>query len=304
MQAPTLVVLAAGMGSRFGGLKQLVPVGPGGETIMDYSVHDAIRSGFDRVVFVIRRDFEDDFRRQIGSRYEDKLTVGYAFQDLSALPAGFDAPPSRTKPWGTGHAVLAAREEVRTPLCVINADDFYGPGAFTLQAGFLRAPQAGGVPTYAMVGYSLAGALSSHGEVSRGVCATDDAGMLRGISEHTGVARRDGRITGKNEAGQPVELSGDEPVSMNMWGFTPAVFEQFDALFAEFLRRASSLHKAEFYIPTAVNELIRRGEARVRVMPTDERWCGVTYREDQPQVERMIRGMIDAGRYPARLWSS
>jgi hypothetical protein len=155
-----------------------------------------------------------------------------------------------------------------------------------------------------MVGYSLAGTLSEHGEVSRGVCASDVSGLLRAISEHTGIAKRDGRIGGKDEAGREVELTGDEPVSMNMWGFTPAVFEQFDALFAEFLRRASSLDKAEFYIPTAVNELIRAGRARGRVMPTEERWCGVTYREDQPQVERMIRGLIDAGRYPARLWQS
>ena len=312
MTQPTLVILAAGIGSRYGGLKQLAPVGPGGATLMDYSLYDARRAGFGKAVFVIRPEMERAFRETIGRRYEEHLPVAYAFQRLDGLPAGFAVPPGRSKPWGTGHAVLSAREQVHEPFAVINADDFYGPRSFAALSAFLCGPQprsaaadpgtAEAVPTYAMVGFTLRETLSAVGAVNRGCCRCTPDGWLEQITETMGLEPhgRDARYT--DERGQVRVLSGDTPVSMNTWGFQPVVFEQLQALFEAFLRESGTSQKAEFHLPTAVQELVRAGRARVRVLPTPDRWMGVTHPEDRPRVERMIRELVAQGCYPRKLW--
>lgn len=288
----TLVVLAAGMGSRYGGLKQVDPMGPAGETVLDYAVFDALRAGFSRVVFVIRRDFEALFRDKIGARYAGRIPVDYVFQSIDALPAGFAAPPGRAKPWGTGHALWCARDVVRENFAVINADDFYGRDSFAQLAHFLADA---GESEIAMVGFTLANTLSEHGAVSRGVCAVGDDGRLAAIVEQAGIKPAD--------IGLGQKFSGGEIVSMNCWGFTPAVFAGLDAQFREFLGSLATDHmKSEFYLPAAVSTLIARSEARVRVLPTASAWFGVTYREDKPRVEAAIARLVAEGNYPARLW--
>jgi NDP-sugar pyrophosphorylase family protein len=288
----TLVVLAAGMGSRYGGLKQIDPVGPGGETVLDYAVFDALRAGFTRVVFVIRRDFEALFREQIGARYAGRAAVDYVFQSLDALPPGFTPPAGREKPWGTGHAVWCARDALPGNFAVINADDFYGADSFAQLARFLTAARGG---DFAMVGFRLANTLSEHGAVSRGVTAAGPDQALRSIVEHTGIAPED--------VGPGRKFSGEEIVSMNCWGFTPALFAGLDAQFREFLAARGGEPKSEFYLPAAVSALIGRGEAKVRVLPTASTWFGVTYREDKPRVQAAIAGLVAAGRYPGKLWA-
>lgn len=292
----TLVVLAAGMGSRYGGLKQIDPVGPGGETVLDYAVFDAVRAGFTRVVFVIRRDFEELFRAKIGARYAGRVAVDYVFQALDALPAGFAPVAGREKPWGTGHAVWCAREAIRENFAVINADDFYGADSFARLARFLSAPAAADAAAarFAMVGFRLANTLSEHGVVSRGVSATAADGTLRSIVEHTGIAPAD--------IGAGKKFSGEEIVSMNCWGFTPALFAGLDTQFREFLAARGTEPKAEFYLPAAVSTMIARGEAAVQVLPTDSAWFGVTYREDKPRVQAALAALVAAGRYPEKLW--
>jgi hypothetical protein len=292
----TLVVLAAGMGSRYGGLKQVDPMGPAGETVLDYSVHDAVRAGFDRVLFIIRRDFEAEFKATVGVRFSGRVRVDYAFQALDALPAGFAVPAGRVKPWGTGHAVWCAREALDGPFAVVNADDFYGAASFRVLAGFLRAapvPAAGGVPDYAMVGFALANTLSEHGAVSRGVCTVAADGRLRGIEEHTGILAA--------EVGAGRRYAGDTVVSMNCWGFTAAFLPQLEARWRAFLAVNGASEKTEFYLPFAVNELLAAGEAGVRVLPTADAWFGVTYREDKPRVQAAIAALIAEGRYPSPL---
>lgn len=288
----TLVVLAAGMGSRYGGLKQIDPVGPGGETVLDYAVFDALRAGFTRVVFVIRRDFEALFREKIGARYAGRAAVDYVFQSLDALPPGFTPPAGREKPWGTGHAVWCARAALGENFAVINADDFYGADSFVQLARFLAAARAG---DFAMVGFRLANTLSEHGVVSRGVTAAGPDQALRSIVEHTGIA--------PEEVGTGRKFSGEEIVSMNCWGFTPALFAGLDAQFREFLTARGGEAKSEFYLPAAVSAMIGRGEARVRVLPTASTWFGVTYREDKPRVQAAIAGLVRAGLYPEKLWA-
>jgi len=292
----TLVVLAAGMGSRYGGLKQIDPVGPGGETVLDYAVFDALRAGFTRVVFVIRRDFEELFRAQIGARYAGRAEVDYVFQSLDRLPPGFTPPPGREKPWGTGHAVWCAREALAGNFAVINADDFYGEESFARLARFLAATSAGpGAARFAMVGFQLANTLSEHGTVSRGVCTLDGTGALRSIVEQSGIARE--------EVGPDRTYPGETIVSMNCWGFTPALFDGLDAQFREFLAARGSEPKSEFYLPAAVSTMIARGEAVVQVLPTGSQWFGVTYREDKPRVEAAIADLVRLGKYPERLWA-
>jgi len=288
----TLVVLAAGMGSRYGGLKQIDPVGPGGETVLDYAVFDALRAGFTRVVFVIRRDFEELFRDTIGARYAGRATVDYVFQSLEALPPGFTVPAGREKPWGTGHAVWCAREAISGDFAVINADDFYGADSFQRLAQFLARARGG---AFAMVGFRLANTLSEHGTVARGICTSDESGTLRTVVERTGIDPKD--------VGPGLAFSGEEIVSLNCWGFTPALFAGLDRQFREFLRTRAHEPKAEFYLPAAVSAMIERGEATVRVLPTESSWFGVTYREDKPRVEASIAALVQAGRYPAKLWS-
>ena len=295
--ALTLVVLAAGMGSRYGGLKQIDPVGPSGETVLDYAVFDAQRAGFDRVVFVIRRDFEEVFREKIGARYTGRLTVDYVFQSVDMLPDGAKLTVAREKPWGTGHAVWCAREAVRGPFAVINADDFYGADSFARLARFLSGPVEGALPAarFAMVGFRLANTLSEHGTVARGVTTCAPNNELRSIVEQTGIAA--------HEVGAGRKYSGEEIVSMNCWGFTPALFRGLDTQFREFLAARGHEPKAEFYLPAAVSTMIGRGEAIVQVLPTDSTWFGVTYREDKPRVEAAIADLVRQGRYPASLWA-
>lgn len=279
----TLVVLAAGMGSRYGGLKQLDPVGPAGEIILDYSVSDALRSGFTKVVFVIRREMLQLFRETVGSRYEEKVAVEYAFQELEPLPGGRVSPAGRTKPWGTGHAVLVAASVVRGPFAVINADDYYGPSGFGDLADFLRTAETG---HYAMVGYRLEKTLSDHGTVSRGICRADEKGFLIEITERTAIAPTPEGIIAQGDS--PVKLTGSEPTSMNFWGFTPDIFLHLERLFEEFLEEHGEDQKAEFYLPAAVSSLIASGEATVRLLNSSDPWFGLTYPEDRPLVVKAL----------------
>ena len=298
MTRPTLLVLAAGLGSRYGGLKQIVPVGPNGEAILDYSVYDAIRAGFGKLVFVIRQDIEQVFRDAVGSRFEPHIEVDYVFQELNKLPSAYQAPAGRTKPWGTTHAVLMAEEVIREPFAVINADDFYGAGGYRVLAQHLESSTS----DYAMVGFILRNTLSEFGTVSRGLCQIDSSNYLRSIVELSNIERYDGQARNTEPGGNVTTLTGDELVSMNMWGFTPGIFEQLRKLFCEFLERSGSEMKSEAYLPTAINQLIAAGEARVKALSTQDSWCGVTYREDHARVVNFIHGLVEAGQYPARLW--
>lgn len=279
------------MGSRYGGLKQIDPVGPSSETVLDYAVFDAIRAGFERVVFIIRRDFESVFREKIGARYANRIAVDYVFQSLDALPPGFTPPAGREKPWGTGHAVWCAREVVRDNFAVINADDFYGADSFAQLAQFLRGARGG---HFSMVGFRLANTLSEHGTVARGICTSGAGGMLASIVETTNIAPTD--------VGPGRKHAADTIVSMNCWGFTPALFAGLDGQFREFLAARGGDARAEFYLPAAVSAMVARGEATVRVLPTDSSWFGITYRDDKPRVEAAIAELVHAGKYPARLF--
>lgn len=295
----TLLVLAAGMGSRYGGLKQMDPVGPAGETLLDYSVHDAVRSGFSRVVFVIRRDFEEEFREKIGGRFEDRVDVGYVFQQLNDLPEGFSVPGGRGKPWGTGHAIWCARSAVDSAFLAINADDFYGFGAIQAVGSFLSM-QDGESTGYCMAGYRLASTLSRSGFVSRGVCGVSDQGDLLDIREFTHIESTPLEIVNQ-EDGQ--RFSGEELVSMNCWGFTPTVFAGLEELFSLFLAKHGADEKSEFYIPEAIANLIRAGKANVRVLPVGSQWFGVTYHGDRPTVVSALSSLVASGEYPSPLWS-
>lgn len=294
MSQAALLVLAAGMGSRYGGLKQLDPVGPGGETLLDFSVHDARRAGFDRVVFLIRRDLDRDFRAQIGARYEGRIAVDYAYQELDELPSGLDAPAGRAKPWGTAHAIWCARHAIDTPFAAINADDFYGADAFRQLAGFLAEADTAASPArFAMAGYRLDKTLSEHGAVARGICEVGADGCLQRVEELTDIARGpEGRILGGGRV-----LAGDAPVSMNFWGFTPQVFGLLEQRLRAFFAANLASEKAECYIPSAVAEMIAAKDASVRVLPTDAEWFGVTYREDRPRVVESIRAVMAKGGY-------
>lgn len=294
--SPTLLILAAGMGSRYGGLKQLDPVGPSGETLLDYAVFDAVRSGFGRVVFIIRRDFEEQFRRDVGARYAGRVAVDYAFQSPTDLPAGFTPPPERVKPWGTGHAVWCARDAVREPFAVINADDFYGRDAFAQLAGFLTRTPPGLMPQFAMVGYRLGNTVSEHGAVSRGVCHRNADGRLQSVVEHTSIHA--------HELGRPGGLTADTIVSMNCWGFQPALFPALERRLVAFLTEHGRDMKAEFYLPSAVSAMIADGEAAVHVLPTSGKWFGITYREDRPRVVDDLAALVGAGEYPKELRKS
>ena len=300
MIKPTLVVLAAGMGSRYGGLKQIDPVGPNGEFIIDYSVFDAKRAGFGKVVFIIRKDIEKEFREQIGSRYEGIVPVEYAFQDLDDLPGGYRRPEGRNKPWGTGHAVWAARNAVSEPFAAINADDFYGQSGFALLADWLTV-QAPASSDFSMCGFTLEKTLSEHGTVSRGICTRDEKSFLKDVEEHTAIGRTESGITGTNGKGAQAEFTGEEVVSMNMWGFTPALFPHLERLFVRFLEERGKEDNSEFYLPFAVDEMIKEGLSRVEVLHSQDSWFGVTYREDKPRVAASLAALIEEGRYPRSL---
>lgn len=298
---PTLFILAAGMGSRYGGLKQLDGLGPNGETIMDYSVFDAMRAGFGKVVFVIRKDFEEDFRRVVLSKYADHVPCEVCFQGIDCLPEGFTRNPERTKPWGTNHAVLMAKDLIKEPFMVINADDFYGKESFEVMAKFLLSVN-GEQGKYCMAGYRVGNTLSEHGTVSRGVCATDKMGYLTDVVERTAIESKDGHIVFPDENGNEVEIPFDTPVSMNMWGFTPEYFEYTEEAFKEFLKVSGQELKTEFYIPTLVNDLIKAGKATCQVLDTPAKWFGVTYADDRQMVVDKIQALVDAGVYPNKLF--
>ncbi len=287
------------MGSRYGGLKQIDPVGPAGETIIDYSVFDALRAGFGKLVFVIRRDIETQFKEIVGARFESRIPVEYVFQELDKLPAEFSVPAGRTKPWGTAHAILMGTGTVREPFAAINADDFYGAESYRLLAQHLQA----GTPDYAMVGFILRNTLSDFGSVARGVCQVDPENYLQGVVELTKIERDGAGARDTNPAGNVINLSGDEAVSMNMWGFTPTIFPQLQKGFQEFLERHGWDMKSEFYIPSAVNSLVVARQARVKVLRTQASWFGVTYREDRPRVVESVRQLIARGDYPEKLWT-
>ena len=298
---PTLFVLAAGMGSRYGGLKQLDGLGPNGETIMDYSIFDAIRGGFGKLVFVIRKSFEEDFRKKIISKYENHIPVELVFQDLNDLPEGFTCPEGREKPWGTNHAVLMGKKVIKEPFAVINADDFYGRDSFAVLGKQLTAME-GKKNDYCMVGYRVGNTLSERGSVARGVCETSAEGYLTGVVERTAIERIDGEIQFKDENGEKVVLEENTPVSMNMWGFTPDYFEHSEASFVSFLKENISKPKSEFFIPLTVNELITSHTATVKVLDTTSKWFGVTYAADRQGVVDKIQALVDAGEYPSKLF--
>jgi hypothetical protein len=301
---PTLLVMAAGIGSRFGGDKQLEPVGPAGEALVDYSVFDALRAGFSRVVFVIRRDMKGRFREAIGRRYEGRMDVAYAFQELEDLDPGFEAPEGRQKPWGTGHAVLAARHLVETPFAVINADDYYGSDSFLHLGRFLSSPEREERPDlYALVAFRLRDTVSAHGSVARGICSIGEDGLLTGLTEVTGIGRAEGLgFRAQGPAGARV-FTGEEPVSLNLWAFTPSLFGPLAERFRAFLVERGHEGGAEFFLPDAVNELMAMKRVQVRALPTTSQWLGLTYKEDKPVLQERLRDMTAMGEYPAPLWS-
>jgi hypothetical protein len=295
---PTLVVLAAGMGSRYGGLKQVDPVGPSGEAILDYSVFDAIRGGFGKVVFIIRKDFEAEFKEKVGSKYEGMIPVDYCYQDLNDLPGDFKVPEGRTKPWGTAHATRSARTVVNEPFAVINADDFYGRDAFAKLGAFLSAAEP---MQFAMVGYKLDLTLSENGSVARGVCEVAEDGSLKSVTEMTKLVRAGDVAENREDELNPVKVPLDARVSMNLWGFTPELFTELERRLPLWLAENGTKEKSEWYIPFVVDELIREGKAGCKVLPTESSWFGVTYRDDKPYVMAEIKKLVDAGEYPENL---
>lgn len=298
---PTLLILAAGMGSRYGGLKQLDPMGPNGETVLDYSVYDAIRAGFGKVVFVIRRDFANAFKSAVGDKFADRIEVVYAFQELTDLPEGFSVPEGREKPWGTAHAVRAARNDIVTPFAVINADDFYGQDAYQQLADYFNNRNDEPELRTCMVGYRLENTLSEHGSVNRGLCITKD-GSLHGVEEHSVIARgEDGVIRGSNLTDQRVNLNADDIVSMNFWGFSPALFASLEAHFIDFLKAHGQEAKSECYIPTVIDDLIKSEQTDCAVIETNGSWFGVTYPDDKPFVQDSIQALIASREYPEQL---
>ena len=300
----TLVVMAAGVGSRYGGLKQIDSFGPGGEVVMEYSVYDALKAGYDRIVFIIRKDFEDVFRSRVGKKVELVAETVYVCQSLDQVPPGFVVPEGRTKPWGTGQAVLACREAIRTPFTVINADDFYGRSTFETMADELRrVKSADGVDHYAMIGYRLANTLSEHGHVARGICEGTPDGYLINIRELLKVQKFPDGIKHTEDGLDWAPLPEESLVSMNFWGFEPSLFGELEVLFREFLRsNKGSLTKAEFLIPEAVGSLVRAKKARVKILPTRERWFGITYPQDRALAQAAILERVRQGLYPADLW--
>jgi NDP-sugar pyrophosphorylase family protein len=295
----TLVILAAGMASRYGSMKQVEGFGPGGETIMDYSVYDAIRAGFNKVVFVIRRDFAEGFQSSVGPKLNGRIDVEYVYQEMDAFLDGHRPPPERTKPWGTAHAVLCAKDVVTDPFVVINADDFYGFDAFKKAHGFLTNECRPDL--YAILGYELIKTLSDHGSVSRGVCEVDEKGFLKAIKERTNIYRENGMIVYEENA-EKHELSPQTTVSMNFFGFHPSLFELTERLFKDFLKDNITKPKAEFFIPIVADAFIQEKIGKIKVIPTPSQWFGVTYKEDAPGVESSLRKLIESGEYPERLW--
>ena len=302
--SPALVVLAAGMGSRYGGLKQMDPMGPKGETVLDYSVFDAIRAGFSKIIFVIREDFAEAFRTTVGSKFAGQVDVAYAFQKLDDLPAGYAVPEGRTNPWGTAHAIRAARHEIDRPFAVINADDFYGSDAYIQAANFLNNPPSGNDKEhYALVGYQITNTLSDHGSVNRGICQCE-SGLLKGVAEVVEIARKsEHEIEGRSLDGSACLIDEDTIVSMNLWCFPASFLAEIETHFTCFLDERITEEKSECYIPTVIDDLINDGSVDCHVLETSSSWFGVTYPEDKPHVVRNIQALVDAGSYPSPLVS-
>jgi len=296
---PTLLVLAAGMGSRYGGLKQLDGVGPAQETIMEFSIYDAIQAGFGKVVFVIRESFEAAFKERFNNLFEDQIEIAYAFQDINVSVEGIDDMPERTKPWGTAHAVLAAKDSINEPFAVINADDYYGQEAYQIAADFLRTQAA--TDLYAMVGYSLGKTISDNGSVNRGVCRMDENNFLTGMTERIGIERFHQYIVYPQE-GKKISLPPSTLVSMNFFAFHHSIFDKIETGFEQFVRDNYKNPKSEYYIPLIVNELIKKGTVKMAVLPTDAVWYGVTYQEDRPTVVTALQALTDEGKYISPLW--
>ncbi|SHM13046.1 dTDP-glucose pyrophosphorylase [Chitinophaga jiangningensis] len=297
---PTLLILAAGMASRYGSLKQIQQFGPSGETIIDYSIYDAIRAGFGKIVFIIRESFEKEFKEIFEPKLKGRVATDYVFQDMDSFIGKYEVPADRTKPWGTAHAILCAKNAINEPFAVINADDFYGADAFVKMADFLKGEAKADI--YSVVGYELGKTISEHGSVSRGVCAVDGAGFLSAINERTKIYSDNGVIVYEDADGSKHELSAETPVSMNFWGFDPSVFDLSQDLFYEFLENSRSNPKAEFFIPIVADEFIKRGKGKVKVLPTSAQWFGVTYKEDAPGVQASLNELVAKGAYPNNLW--
>lgn len=300
---PTLLILAAGMGSRYGGLKQIDPVGPNGEIIIDYSIYDALRAGFGKLVFVIRHYFEDAFKEKIGSKFDNAVETAYAYQEMNAEIGDFALPAVREKPWGTGHAILVGKDVVDEPFAVINADDYYGADSFGIMADFLSNGRVSPAE-YAMIGFKLRNTLSDYGSVARGICNCDEHGYLREVVERTTVEKNGHAARYIDESGAPHALTGDEIVSMNLWGFHPSFFSHLSQEFADFLKTRGHDPRAEMFIPSVVDKLIQSRTAAVKVLPTHDTWFGVTYRQDMPIARRRIGELIDTGVYPRSLWQT
>jgi len=305
MTKPTLIIMAAGVGSRYGGLKQIDPIGPNGEIIIDYSVYDALGAGFGKIVFVIKEEIEEAFREKVGRTIEKQCQTSYVFQRLDDVPVGFELPPDRKKPWGTAHATLSCKDVVDSPFAVINADDFYGRSSFQMLGDYLnRAQDHEGVYDYCMVGYQLENTLTEHGYVARGVCSVDQNDRLMEIRERTHIEKFDDATKYTEDGERWIELPQGSTVSMNMWGFTLGLFSELENRFPAFLQQnRDNIEKAEFFLPEVVGDLIRRKKATVKVLPTSDKWLGVTYKQDKPRVRRAIRDLVDHGVYPENLWS-
>ncbi len=297
---PTLLILAAGMGSRFGGLKQVEPVGPNGEAIIDYSIYDAVKAGFGKVVFVIRESFAEEFINKFDPLLKGKIETEYVFQELDNLPEGFSLPENRQKPWGTAHAVLVTRNVINEPFCALNADDFYGYNAFKAMADFLISSK--NETEYSMVGYKLFNTLSGHGSVSRGICDVDKNGYLKKIVETIKILKKDDKIVSIESDGSETYLTGNEIASMNIWGFKPTVFPVIEDKFIKFLKNHIGELKSEFFIPTEIYNMIQENDASVKVLKADSPWFGVTYKDDKPIVVAKIKELIEAGEYPEKLY--
>ena len=299
---PSLLILAAGVGSRYGGLKQIDKLGPNGETIIDYSVFDAMNAGFGKVVFVIRESIEHDFKEAIADKYAGKIEVDYVLQEIYKVPSGITVNAERTKPWGTGHAILMAAEKIDTPFAVINGDDFYGANGFEAMGNYLKSITLEQNNQYAMVGYRLGNTLSENGYVSRGVCSANSKNELTNVVEHTQIERKGDKIEAFDSANNTIYLAETTPVSMNFWGFTPSIFSHLDELFTKFIKENGENLKSEFYIPTVVNQLIHNQIADVRILDTTAQWFGVTYQEDRAGVVEKLASLHSEKIYPSPLW--
>lgn len=299
---PTLLILAAGIGSRYGGMKQIDQVGPAGEAIIDYSLYDAIKAGFGKIVFVIRKDIENDIREFLKHKLTGKIQVEFVHQELDMIPDGFTCPPERIKPWGTAHAVWVAARAIKEPFVAINADDFYGRGSYLKMAEYLISHSKLKSTNFCMIGYQIQFTLSDFGSVSRGICEADERSYLKAVVERTEIFRKDGGIAYRDENAREVPLSTDTLVSMNIWGFTPSIFTHIEKQISEFIRKNISNIKAELYIPKIVNDIIKNGKGNVKILPATDKWFGVTYKEDKPIAVQNIRKLIEQGVYPDNLW--